>query len=341
MDKNKMSFRVLALTITSMLLLSIIAERAIAWPCSPHGPDGCGDCETCRSTGCEDDCSQGEFCCTDSGSDYCCDYDDETCCKGTCCNAYDETCCEGTCCWDETEICCDGTCCNDSTKRCCDDIGGDDDGYCCDSDEACCEGNCCDTANCYACEGGNCVYQCDPDDCEECDGEGSCVDIGCDCTIPGETWTDMYAGFNCPAENCPDPPDTRTEDDNCNNTIKIQCGPPGYCLYRYFYNTTVMSDCIWHNGMNWWQYKKTINGQRFHSARHATLHQCNSTSCYCYNKVPQCRYGCAPQGYYCWRIIEWDCINNQNESTDWLRDTTKPTSANIWTGGTSHTCPGP
>lgn len=124
------------------------------------------------------------------------------------------------------------------------------------------------------------------------------------------------------------------ETDGCNNSIKVQCGPDPYCLYRYVYNdSTTMSDCIWHNGANAWEYRKTSDGKRFHSARHATVHQCNSHA--------SCPYDSGCDGYYCWRIIDHNCISNQITSTDWRRDTTMPGSETVWTAGSSHTCPGP
>ena len=46
MDKTHL--RVLTLTVSCMLLLSITAQQVMAWPCPP-----CPDCETCTPTGCE------------------------------------------------------------------------------------------------------------------------------------------------------------------------------------------------------------------------------------------------------------------------------------------------
>jgi len=60
MDKTR--YRVLTLTVGCMLFLSTTAQRVVAWPCL----SGCPDCQTCTSTGCEDDCESGECC--DSGT---------------------------------------------------------------------------------------------------------------------------------------------------------------------------------------------------------------------------------------------------------------------------------
>jgi hypothetical protein len=67
-----------------------------------------------------------------------------------------------------------------------------------------------------------------------------------------------------------------------------------------------------------------INGYRYHSTRHSTLHKCNSTSCI---KYPAGRYGCADSGYYCWKVTYHDCISGGNTTT-WRRSTSYPTS--IW-----------
>lgn len=45
---GKTTCRVLTLTVSCLLLLSIITQRVMAWPCPP-----CPDCETCTETGCE------------------------------------------------------------------------------------------------------------------------------------------------------------------------------------------------------------------------------------------------------------------------------------------------
>ena len=70
---DKTSYRVLTLAVSCMLFLSIIAERAVAWPCSPPGPEGCGDCYTCTSTGCEPygDCWGGCPSCESCVNCYC------------------------------------------------------------------------------------------------------------------------------------------------------------------------------------------------------------------------------------------------------------------------------
>jgi len=122
---DKMSHRVLALTVGCMLLLSATAEQVIAWPCPPPAPD----CHTCTPTGWEYDCVAGESCCDD-------------------------------------------TCCNTSTQKCCDDIGGDDDGYCCDPNDICCKGNCCNPILCEVCNSvtGQCESICNPDTQVCCDG---------------------------------------------------------------------------------------------------------------------------------------------------------------------------
>ncbi len=152
-------------------------------------------------------------------------------------------------------------------------------------------------------------------------------------TSPGN-WTKLYAGFNCPATNCNSiNGDPKEVPDECNNKVSISCGPQ--CYYIYFYNSSNAGSCIWHNGLNAWQYRKTSGSgkKRFHSTRHATQHNCN-------NNPQTCGEGCA--GYYCWKITYWDCLNDQIDgSPEWRKSTTDPTEDELFTSGTSHTCAGP
>ncbi|MBA7676096.1 hypothetical protein ES703_84336 [subsurface metagenome] len=46
----------------------------------------------------------------------------------------------------------------------------------CECTSECCEDSDCDQANCYHCVDCNCEYQCDPDNCQNCDGQGTCED---------------------------------------------------------------------------------------------------------------------------------------------------------------------
>ena len=85
---------------------------------------------------------------------------------------------------------------------------------------------------------------------------------GTRCDRPG-SWQNLSAGFGCPLA-CSGT-NTKTEPDNCTNTVKIQCGPSGFCYYRYFYNSTQIGKCPYNNGVNWWRYKKTKNDDRFYS----------------------------------------------------------------------------
>lgn len=93
---NKTSYKVLTLTVGWLLMLSCIAERAVAWPCPPPRPP----CHTCTPTGWEYDCTGCRSCvggcsgcckCSNCGcvddSNKC---DPDECCVG--CNCYGPIC---------------------------------------------------------------------------------------------------------------------------------------------------------------------------------------------------------------------------------------------------------
>jgi len=76
MDKTRL--RLLGLAVVGLLILSYTAEQVIAWPCSPHGPEGCGACETCTPTGCE--CKAASECdCPGRSCGGCCVCSDCSC----------------------------------------------------------------------------------------------------------------------------------------------------------------------------------------------------------------------------------------------------------------------
>ena len=104
---DKTSYRVLTLTAGCMLLLSITAQRVIAWPCPP-----CPDCYRCTPTGCECQAQCGcggrtcSDCCVCSG---CSCVPDNSKCDQANCYACDGCSCVYQC-DPDLEICCDGSC---------------------------------------------------------------------------------------------------------------------------------------------------------------------------------------------------------------------------------------
>ena len=176
---DKTSYRVLTLTVSCMLFLSIIAERAAAWPCPP-----CPDCYNCTETGCVNRCNPDtQFCCGNS----CCSKS-KCCHNGQCVNECPGNCCEcvGNHCLNVSGNCdqvnCDH-CVNCSCQYKCDHnkcescYWGDGFCYVCGGypGMVCCNGQCCDTIGlCHDCINGQCEYVCDPDKCELCDGNGNC-----------------------------------------------------------------------------------------------------------------------------------------------------------------------
>lgn len=167
---DKTSYRILTLTIGCIVLLSVTAEQASAWPCPP-----CPPCYyRCTETGCEYECGTGQGCC----GGICYDPDTKHCCgwayDGHLCDS-DEACCGGTCCDPAIESCCD----DGSCKPKCEIVDGED----CDktSDPPCDETNCAiDVGHpCYSgparrVYAGGCEKICNP---RGCPGDwGDCTD---------------------------------------------------------------------------------------------------------------------------------------------------------------------
>jgi hypothetical protein len=128
--------------------------------------------------------------------------------------------------------------------------------------------------------------------------------FGCDCDRPGDTDT-LYAGFGCPPL-CSGT-NTETEPDNCSNILKIQCGPSGFCYYRYFYNSTQVGRCPYPDGVNWFRYTKTINDDRFYSTWHRSRDPYNDGSD-------------ADQGTkhkYDWVVWIYNCIDDIGPDPHW------------------------
>ena len=127
----------------------------------------------------------------------------------------------------------------------------------------------------------------------------------------------------------------------------MDCSGPGgeHCEYHWEYNGSNIGTCIWHNGMNDFQYRLTTDRKKFHSTRHVTIHGCNSTACECYNQVPLCRYGCVPDGYYCWKVTKHNCIGG-GSTVNWYRSRGSPiTDSELFDGVSDNrieieTCPG-
>ena len=92
--------------------------------------------------------------------------------------------------------------------------------------------------------------------------------FGCDCDRPEDDWQDFPPpSFGCPTV-CSGTNTTPPVPDNCGNTLKIQCGPSGFCYYRFFYNSTLIGECPYVGGVNKIRYKRTVNGDRFYSTWH-------------------------------------------------------------------------
>ncbi len=172
------------------------------WQCCPDGccPDGyscCGE-HCCNSDLCQE-CVNGQ-CQVCSGDLY------KECCNGACCNLLDcKICFEGNCisycdqenceeCNDghcrvcgnrEYEACCGGQCYDIRTHKCCTDSGSP---YICENEKICCNGSCCNPLDCKICFEGNCISDCDEENCEEC-VNGECKVCGGDptkCCLNGE-----------------------------------------------------------------------------------------------------------------------------------------------------------
>jgi len=87
-------------------------------------------------------------------------------------------------CIDECGCACLG--CDLETNSCYDNCTGGADVLCCCPvglcynlhEKACCETDLCDLDKCQECVNGECVNRCNPDLCEECDGQGNCEFCG-------------------------------------------------------------------------------------------------------------------------------------------------------------------
>jgi len=202
---DKTSYRVLTLTIVCIVLLSVTAEHAFAWPCTT-----CPACETCTPTGCECYADGITKCgCGGKGCPGCCKCQDCVCveddskCTG-CESCYwdyysgDCYCADNSSKCDPGQLCCDGQCYDTSTQKCCSD---GENKWICDIDKVCCNGSCCpegqtccDGLTCYdpsvkKCCGEGTGHLCNIDEtccngscCEEwqCCINGQCVDPICD-----------------------------------------------------------------------------------------------------------------------------------------------------------------
>ena len=87
---HKTSYRVLTLTIVCIVLLSVTAEHAFAWPCTT-----CPACETCTPTGCECYADGITKCgCGGKGCPGCCKCQDCVCVEASsflnACNEHDK-----------------------------------------------------------------------------------------------------------------------------------------------------------------------------------------------------------------------------------------------------------
>ncbi len=195
---DKMSCRVLTLTVGCIVLLSVTAEQAFSWPCL----GGCPACKTCTPIGCV--CSSA--CCNDShcGQDNCnkcvncsCEYrcdivNCEVCQDDSCVDACPlfESCleCDGNgscivCGGDPDQACCNDECYNINTQKCCTDAETD---YICDINDTCCEGTCCPDNKC--CVDGECITgYCRPWFDLEDSGECDCYAFECGGSIT-QTW---------------------------------------------------------------------------------------------------------------------------------------------------------
>jgi hypothetical protein len=133
----------------------------------------------------------------------------------------------------------------------------------------------------------------------------------CDVTESEENWHQMGSG---------------SLSDACGNTISTAWDEPSR-TYTFYYNSTEVGRCIWDNAINSYQYRKTVDGCRFHSTRHSSSHSHNS---------PPCTQGCAPIGYYCWKVRYYDCVHDCAGSTFWRRSKTEQ---GRW-GNEGEVCPG-
>ena len=214
---------------------------------------------------------------------YCCE-------DGGCCEPWErEGCCEGTCkSHSECPRCCDGKkCYNTDTQGCC----GYGTGKLCNKDQTCCEDNCCEPNEIC------------------CDGE-------CYNPSPGDSWTGPDWVPPPPAScdaSCGATQGGSAGPDTCGNIIKSECSGSGgeNCAFHYYYNGTEVGTCIWHNGYNDFQNRKTSDGKVIHSTRQVSIHRCNSG----------CSDGCAPQGYYCWKVTYYD---GGSPSSVWYRSKDYP-----------------
>lgn len=181
-------------------------------------------------------CAPDKKCCRMESGDFCCDFFDVCCedrrcapflteCCGEsycpflteccedliCCDFPQDTCCKGetsVVCCGLSEECCDGKCCS-LLQECCE-------GECCELNESCCEGECCpqgrecSTEGCCAEGEVSCfdIACCPP---ERCSGRGICcpegeVGVGVLCCSPGEISCGSPGGdfVCCPPDQCID-----------------------------------------------------------------------------------------------------------------------------------------
>jgi len=130
---------------------------------------------------------------------------------------------------------------------------------------------------------------------------------GCGCnvnyTIGG--WIPMDEPFPSCISPC-DGSDGDIKIDDCGNTLEIMCaqadGTGGLlgCAWRYFYNGTLVSSCIWEGGTNLWLYKYKIfeNGER-------QFYQLSQVS-----QDYNCNEGCP--GKCCALITNYDCETGES-----------------------------
>jgi len=192
------------------------------------------------------------------------------------------------CCGSPTKQCCDGEECYEPSEEYCCNFGS---GKTCTYDQSCCKGKngeaCCDV-NEWCCE-------------------GTCYNPAAGSWGGGIEWETSPPTI-CPA-NCGNAVSGTSKPDACGNIITIDCSGPGgeNCAFHFYFNGTPVGECIWHNGQNAYQVKKS-NGVIV-GMRQVSMHDCNTN----------CNDGCAPLGYYCWKVTVYG-----DSEAHWYRSHDRP-----------------
>jgi hypothetical protein len=115
-------------------------------------------------------------------------------------------------------------------------------------------------------------------------------------------WVSWVPGFGCPCGwfSCGDcEAEASDSPDDCGNTLKITCNnDSGSCCFQYWYNSTEVGKCVWIGGKNIFEYKITENGELFLKTEQ---YSCNDK-----RGVDSDGEGC--EGYFCWRLVKFDCV---------------------------------